>query len=114
MIKDRYTGPSIGRGIFITKVKNILQLLAKRDTRTVAVVVVVVDDDDDDDAVVCDGASVSGRVTELLYELYTYNNILCLVMAEPLTSNVLCFCVCVYFSYSLYLQLSLNSVLFNR
>jgi len=75
MIKYRYTGPSIGRGIFITKVKTILQLLAKRDTRTVAVVVVVVvvddddDDDDDDDAVVCDGASVSGRVTELLYEL---------------------------------------------
>ena len=89
--------------------------MAKRDTRTVAVVVVVDDDDnDDDDAVVCDGASVYGRVTELLYELYTYYNILCLVMAEPLTSNVLCFCVCVFFSYSLYLQLSLNTVLFNR
>ena len=78
-------------------------MLTKRDTRTVAVVVVVDDDDDDDDdTVVCDGASVYGRVTELLYELYTYYNGSCLGMAESLHQMYSVF-VFVFISHILYI-----------
>ena len=99
IIKDRYTGAFNRQRDLYNKSKNtILQLLAKRDTRTVAVVV----DDDDVVVVVCDGASVSGLVTELLYELYTYHNGLCLVTAESLHQMYSVF-VFVFISHILYI-----------